>query len=44
MLSGLDKKKKVQFQAYIAGTLFEFNLGLWFSVDMIVLVSGSILY
>lgn len=28
----------------IAGTLFGFNLGLWFSVGMIVLASGSILY
>ncbi|GHC56444.1 Bax inhibitor-1/YccA family protein [Ulvibacter litoralis] len=28
----------------IAGTLFGFNLGLWFSVGMILLASGSILY
>ncbi|MDO6517005.1 Bax inhibitor-1/YccA family protein [Zobellia uliginosa] len=28
----------------IAGTLFGFNLGLWFSVAMVVLASGSILY
>ena len=28
----------------IAGTLFGFNLGLWFSVGMCVLASGSILY
>ena len=28
----------------IAGTLFGFNLGLWFSVGMIILASGSILY
>ncbi|MGJ8667259.1 MAG: Bax inhibitor-1/YccA family protein [Patiriisocius sp.] len=28
----------------IAGTLFGFNLGLWFSVGMIALASGSILY
>ncbi len=28
----------------IAGTLFGFNLGLWFSAGMIVLASGSILY
>lgn len=28
----------------IAGLLFGFNLGLWFSVGMIVLASGSILY
>lgn len=28
----------------IAGTLFGFNLGLWFSVGMCVLAAGSILY
>jgi FtsH-binding integral membrane protein len=28
----------------ISGTLFGFNLGLWFSVGMILLASGSILY
>jgi len=28
----------------IAGTLFGFNLGLWFSVAMVLLASGSILY
>jgi FtsH-binding integral membrane protein len=28
----------------IAGTLFGFNLGLWFSVGMVVLASGAILY
>lgn len=28
----------------IAGTIFGFNLGLWFSVGMVVLASGSILY
>lgn len=28
----------------VAGTLFGFNLGLWFSVGMIALASGSILY
>ena len=28
----------------IAGSLFGFNLGLWFSVGMVVLASGSILY
>jgi FtsH-binding integral membrane protein len=27
-----------------AGLLFGFNLGLWFSVGMIVLAAGSILY
>jgi len=28
----------------VAGTLFGFNLGLWFSVGMMILASGSILY
>jgi FtsH-binding integral membrane protein len=28
----------------LAGTLFGFNLGLWFSVGMCVLAAGSILY
>ncbi len=28
----------------IAGMLFGFNLGLWFSVGMVILASGSILY
>lgn len=28
----------------IAGTLFGFNLGLWFSVGMVALAAGSILY
>jgi len=28
----------------VAGTLFGFNLGLWFSAGMVVLASGSILY
>lgn len=28
----------------LAGTIFGFNLGLWFSVGMVVLASGSILY
>jgi FtsH-binding integral membrane protein len=28
----------------IAGVLFGFNLGLWFSVGMVILASGSILY
>ena len=28
----------------IAGTFFGFNLGLWFSVAMVALASGSILY
>lgn len=28
----------------LAGVLFGFNLGLWFSVGMVVLASGSILY
>lgn len=28
----------------VAGTIFGFNLGLWFSVGMVLLASGSILY
>lgn len=28
----------------IAGVIFGFNLGLWFSVGMVLLASGSILY
>lgn len=28
----------------VAGTLFGFNLGLWFSAGMVILASGSILY
>ena len=28
----------------VAGTLFGFNLGLWFSVGMCLLAGGSILY
>lgn len=28
----------------VAGTIFGFNLGLWFSVGMVILASGSILY
>ena len=28
----------------VAGMIFGFNLGLWFSVGMVVLASGSILY
>lgn len=28
----------------IAGTIFGFNLGLWFSVGMVILAAGSILY
>ncbi len=28
----------------VAGALFGFNLGLWFSVGMVILASGSILY
>jgi FtsH-binding integral membrane protein len=28
----------------VAGAIFGFNLGLWFSVGMVVLASGSILY
>ena len=34
----------VAIGAIVAGMLFNFDLGLWFSVGMIVLASGSILY
>jgi len=34
----------IAFGLIAAGILFGFNLGLWFSVGMVVLASGSILY
>ena len=34
----------VSLGAIAAGAIFGFNLGLWFSVGMVVLASGSILY
>ena len=34
----------VAIGAIVAGMLFDFDLGLWFSIGMIVLASGSILY
>jgi len=34
----------VAIGAIVAGMLFNFDLGLWFSIGMIVLASGSILY
>ena len=34
----------VALGAIVAGAIFGFNLGLWFSVGMVVLASGSILY
>ena len=34
----------IAFGLIIAVTLFGFNLGLWFSVGMVILASGSILY
>lgn len=34
----------VAFAAIIAGAIFGFNLGLWFSAGMVLLASGSILY
>jgi FtsH-binding integral membrane protein len=42
--SGLTIGFFIALGLIIAGTLFGFNLGLWFSVGMIVLASGSILY
>lgn len=34
----------VAMGAIVAGTIFGFNLGLWFSLAMVVLAGGSILY
>ncbi len=42
--SGLTIGFFIALGLIIAGTLFGFNLGLWFSAGMIVLASGSILY
>lgn len=42
--SGLAIAGFIAIGLIVAGTLFGFNLGLWFSVGMIALASGSILY
>jgi len=42
--SGLTIGFFVALGLIVAGTLFGFNLGLWFSVGMVLLASGSILY
>jgi len=44
MKSGLAIGFFIALGLIIAGTLFGFNLGLWFSVGMVLLASGSILY
>jgi len=42
--SGLAVGFFIAIGLIVAGTLFGFNLGLWFSVGMCVLAAGSILY
>jgi len=42
--SGLTIASFIALGLIVAGTLFGFNLGLWFSVGMVALASGSILY
>lgn len=42
--SGLTIGFFIALGLIIAGTIFGFNLGLWFSVGMVLLASGSILY
>jgi FtsH-binding integral membrane protein len=44
MRAGLTAGFVIAFGMIIAGTLFGFNLGLWFSTGMCVLAAGSILY
>ncbi|CAL2093425.1 conserved membrane protein of unknown function [Tenacibaculum sp. 190524A02b] len=44
MRAGLSVGFFIAIALLIAGTLFGFNLGLWFSVGMCVLAGGSILY
>jgi FtsH-binding integral membrane protein len=42
--SGLAIGGFIAIGLIVAGTLFGFNLGLWFSVGMVALASGTILY
>lgn len=42
--SGLTIGFFIAIGLIVAGTIFGFNLGLWFSVGMVVLAAGSILY
>ena len=42
--SGLTIGFFIALGLIIAGTLFGFDLGLWFSIGMVILASGSILY
>ena len=44
MKTGLTIGFFIALGLIVAGVLFGFNLGLWFSVGMVVLASGSILY
>lgn len=44
MRTGLTIGFFIALGLMVAGLLFGFNLGLWFSVGMVVLASGSILY
>ena len=44
MKTGLTVGFFIAIGLIIAGTLFGFNLGLWFSVGMCLLAGGSILY
>lgn len=44
MKTGLTIASFIAIGLVLAGTLFGFNMGLWFSVGMIALAGGSILY
>ncbi len=44
MRTGLIVGGFISIGLVVAGALFGFNLGLWFSVGMVLLASGSILY
>ena len=44
MRTGLTIGGFIALGLIAAGAIFGFNLGLWFSVGMVVLASGSILY
>jgi len=44
MKTGLTIASFIAIGLVIAGTLFGFNMGLWFSVGMILLAGGTILY
>jgi FtsH-binding integral membrane protein len=44
MRTGLTIGGFIALGLIVAGAIFGFNLGLWFSIGMVVLASGSILY